>query len=246
MEEKMFSELSIVKTKPSNNIFGTEYYFEHDSSLKDGSLIIYIIKNYGLRKLKEVLNFHKIKHTNNLIQHELDNDINFIEQTIEKYFPATWRWSENNFYSLNKYNPVIEYFILNEDPDAIKFIIDECLYNPRKRIEIWDYLNGSAKYQFEKDSSQKDNILGTIFRILWSNTDKNIIDKCAFIMNNLDPDYFIAKMDHSIIWLFAKTLYIKTNFVDKDVFQPFVNDFLSIMQCSEIKIPHHDIVLKKI
>jgi len=43
-----------------------EYEYEYDKVVRDGSLLLYIIRNYGIEELKKVLNYHKITNEKNL------------------------------------------------------------------------------------------------------------------------------------------------------------------------------------
>lgn len=183
-------------------LFGIDekkYEYVYHPSLKDGSMLIYLIDNYDLNKLKDVLNYHKIENKKNLLSHNLFNthfDI-FFEEQKEKYILFL-----HNFLStrdFNEFNPVLEHVILNESEEYTQFIINEMFYDPfLKNSTVIDYGNLTISFVLAPKKSNLINrfIVSTVIKILLEkdNLSDNIVKNCIKALNivgNYVDDYLV-------------------------------------------------------
>lgn len=240
MEQLFYDEKNLFAVKNKNN----DYYFEYHPALKDGSLVIYIIKKYGITKLKEILNYHKFMNKENLLNHFVDN------YSLTSYFEkCTNLYSDFKqefcyiYSSQHKYNPVLEYFILNENNENVDLILDEIFINKLREndgIQV-DFLNLKIIFSSSKNIQYQDSyicnaISSTVIKILLENDNlsENALNNCIKALNLID--HYI---DSQYIRFFIILLHYKKNN------QYIINNYIrNKMQLSNFDFTWSQIILK--
>lgn len=185
----------------------TDYSYVYHQTLLDNSLPIYIIQNYNLEKLKEVLNYHNIKNKKNLLQHFQSNPIigelkNLFEKSDYKFK------SQLNYFE--EYSKILEYIILNFDPKNIDYIINEIRIDNGKIN--WDYLEKKLTFGLEDYSRYIRIILGSIIKIISEHGDvDNVMDNCMYALEIVMKDHIFFR--ESILKIFLVFSFKKKSYL---------------------------------
>lgn len=148
------------------------YRFKYDQCLSGGSLVIYIMEKYGLAKLKEILNYHKIKNKQNILEQDIFPRDPQLEHRILSLLTPSKRYSLDfatkqfidRLIEYHSPNPVLEYFILNRNLDELNFILNEMKFDPNKFQ--WDYSNCTISFNNRDHPDTESIAVSTVIKII--------------------------------------------------------------------------------
>jgi hypothetical protein len=162
--------------------------FAYADTLLDGTLLIDCLEKYGFEQLKEVLNYHNIEHSHNIIG-VLQKSTYIPKLTTICKDDGKTNVEMYNYSVYENYSHVLEYLIINNySKESIDYIFNEMQLDSSKEKRKWDYKNKVVIFERKNIwPSLNDIIFSTIMKII---VDSPKIERDDGIIFDLLTQYF--------------------------------------------------------